>query len=134
MSLAHLQHQPWFSPVGRFSGLLPNHPAVTHIQNMRDFPGSPVVKTQPFNADGVGSVPGRGTKVPRALWPESQNAKQKFMSQSLFLIEMAKKKKKKKEGSLSLIVLSAQLRWSQEEIPAVLAVNADLRDFCSLCA
>ena len=52
------------------------------------------------------------------------------MSQTLFLIEMAKKKKKKKEGSFSLIVRYEQLQCSKEEIPAILAVNAYLRDFC----
>ena len=28
-----------------------------------DFPGSPVVKTLPFNAGGVGSIPGQGAKI-----------------------------------------------------------------------
>ena len=28
-----------------------------------DIPGGPVVKTPPSNAGGVGSIPGRGTKV-----------------------------------------------------------------------
>ena len=27
--------------------------------NFRDFPGGPMVKTLPFNAGGVGSIPGR---------------------------------------------------------------------------
>ena len=43
------------------------------------------------------------------------------------------KKKKKKEGSLSPIMHYEQLQCSKEEILAVLAVNADLRDFCFLC-
>ena len=29
-----------------------------------EFPGSPVENTSPFNAGGVGSIPGRGTKIP----------------------------------------------------------------------
>ena len=40
-----------------------------------DFPGSPVVKTSPFNAGGAGSIPGRGAKIPRASRPENQNIK-----------------------------------------------------------
>ena len=31
--------------------------------NPRNFPGSPVVKNPPGNAEDVGSVPGRGTKI-----------------------------------------------------------------------
>lgn len=57
------------------------------------------------------SNPGSGWVTPFAILV----AKQRFMSQSLFLIEMAKKNKKK-GGVLSLMVRSAQLRWSQEEI------------------
>ena len=36
----------------------------------RDFPGSPVVKTSPFNAGDVGSIPGWGTKSLHAFWPK----------------------------------------------------------------
>ena len=32
----------------------------------RDFPGGPVVKTLPSNAGGMGSIPGRGAKIPHA--------------------------------------------------------------------
>ena len=34
--------------------------------NCRDFPGGPVVKNPPSNARDVGSIPGRGTKIPHA--------------------------------------------------------------------
>ena len=30
----------------------------------RNFVGGPVVKTEPFNASGVGSIPGQGTRIP----------------------------------------------------------------------
>ena len=43
----------------------------------RDFPGDPGVKTSPSNAEGVGSIPGWGTKTPHASWPENQNLKDK---------------------------------------------------------
>ena len=33
---------------------------------IRDFPGGPVVKNLPYQARDVGSVPGRGTKIPHA--------------------------------------------------------------------
>ena len=42
-----------------------------------DFPGSPVVKTSPSNAGGVGSIPGQEAEIPHALWPKNQNIKQK---------------------------------------------------------
>ena len=31
-----------------------------------DFPGGPVVKNLPYNAGDAGSIPGQGTKIPRA--------------------------------------------------------------------
>ena len=31
-----------------------------------DFPGGPVVKNPPSNAEDVGSIPGQGTKIPHA--------------------------------------------------------------------
>ena len=36
-----------------------------------DFPGSPVIKTSPSNAGGVGSIPGGGGKIPCASWPKN---------------------------------------------------------------
>ena len=35
-------------------------------QNVRDFPGGPVVKNLPSNAGGMGSIPGQRIKIPRA--------------------------------------------------------------------
>ena len=32
----------------------------------RDFPGDPVAKNPPSNAEGVGSIPGSGTKIRHA--------------------------------------------------------------------
>ena len=46
-------------------------------KKVRDFPGGPVVKTLPPSAGGVGSIPGRGAKIPHALPPKNQNIKQK---------------------------------------------------------
>ena len=43
----------------------------------RDFPGGPVVKTSPSNADGAGSIPGQGAKIPHASQPKNQNIKRK---------------------------------------------------------
>ena len=34
----------------------------------RDFPGGPVVKNLPSNAEDAGSIPGRGTKISHAAW------------------------------------------------------------------
>ena len=41
----------------------------------RDFPGSPVVKTSHSNAACVGSIPGRGHKIPHASGPKNGNIK-----------------------------------------------------------
>ena len=35
-------------------------------KKIQGFPGSPVVKTLPFNARDEGSIPGQGTKIPQA--------------------------------------------------------------------
>ena len=37
---------------------------VIALKIIRDFLGSPVVKTLPSNAGGPGSIPGQGTKIP----------------------------------------------------------------------
>ena len=42
-----------------------------------DFPGSPVVKTSAFNAEG--SIPGLGTKSLHAMQPRNNNNKKVFM-------------------------------------------------------
>ena len=36
-----------------------------------------MVRTLPSNADGSGSIPGRGAKIPHASRPKNQNIKQK---------------------------------------------------------
>ena len=49
------------------------------LQNIMEgtFPGGPVVKTLPFNAQGVGSIPGWEAKILQALRPKHQSIKQK---------------------------------------------------------
>ena len=42
-----------------------------------NFPGSPVVVISPSNPEGLGLIPGQGTKIPPALGPRNQNVKQK---------------------------------------------------------
>ena len=43
-----------------------------------EFAGGPVLRTPPFyTLGGVGSIPGRGTKIPHAPRPKTQNIKQK---------------------------------------------------------
>ena len=46
-------------------------------QQTRDFPGGPVVKTSPSNAESVGSIPGWGAKIQHALWPKKPKHKTK---------------------------------------------------------
>ena len=47
------------------------------IEDLRDFPGSSVVKTSSFNAGGADSIPDRGASIPgwgasipHASWPK----------------------------------------------------------------
>ena len=40
---------------------------------MRDFPGSPVVKTSPFNAGDSSSIPAQGANTSHASWPKNHN-------------------------------------------------------------
>ena len=42
----------------------------------RDFPSGPVVKTLPFNAEGVGSIPSWATEVPYAMECSQKSTKQ----------------------------------------------------------
>ena len=41
-----------------------------------NFPGSQVVKTPPSNAEGTGSIPGQGAKIPHASKVKKKNKKQ----------------------------------------------------------
>ena len=43
----------------------------------RTSPCGPAVKTLPYNARGMGSIPGQEAKIPHALWPKNQNTKQR---------------------------------------------------------
>ena len=38
-----------------------------------DFPGGPVVKNLPCNARNTNSIPGQGTKILEATWPNNSN-------------------------------------------------------------
>ena len=43
-----------------------------------DFPGSPMVKTPHFQCRSVGSISGRGTKIPHAAWHSQKKKKCMF--------------------------------------------------------
>ena len=45
-----------------------------------DFSGGPAVKISPSSPGGVGSIPGRGAKIPHASQTRNQNIKQKQYS------------------------------------------------------
>ena len=79
---------PWQEDVGGGFGLdLPPRSAVTLDRTLSlseasfltlsngirivlswDFPGGPLLKTLPSSVEGVGSLPGQGSKTPRAMW------------------------------------------------------------------
>ena len=47
-----------------------------------DFTGGPVVKTSPYNADGMGLIPCWGAKISHASRPKKKNIKQNNMVKS----------------------------------------------------
>ena len=60
-----------------------------------------MVKTLPYNAGGLGSIPGQGANILHALQPKKQNINNKnntaINSIKLFKWSMLKKKSKKKK-------------------------------------
>ena len=64
-----------------------------------DFPGGPVVKNPTSNAGDVGSIPGRGAKIPHASRPKNQNRSNIVTDsiKTLIMVHIKKKKKIKKE-------------------------------------
>ena len=66
-------------------------------QQIRDFPGGPVVKNSPSKARGKGLIPHQGAGIPHASWPKSQSIKQnQYCSNKDFKSDPHQKKKKKK--------------------------------------
>ena len=65
-------------------------------------PNSPVVEAPPCTAAGANSIPGQGVKIPHALWPKSQNMKEKQycnkFNKDFFNGPNQKKKKEKNIG------------------------------------
>ena len=49
---------------------------------------------------GVGSIPGRGSEVPHASWPKTQNSKQEQYFYKFNTLKMVHIKKKKKKTQL----------------------------------
>ena len=55
---------------------LPYTLAVKKQISKREFPGNPVARTHTFNARGLGSIPGRGTKILQAMWYSQKKKKE----------------------------------------------------------
>ena len=63
-----------------------------------------MVKISPSNAGGVGSIPGRGAKIPHASQPKSQNIKHKKINKDFKNgPHQEKKKVKKKKRKLTVL-------------------------------
>ena len=52
-----------------------NYPPIKN--KFRDLSSCPVFKPSPSNAEGAGSIPGWGPKIPRDSWPKNPNRQQK---------------------------------------------------------
>ena len=72
----------------------------------RDFPGGPAVKTLPSIAEGTGSIPGRGAKMPQTSRPKKKKEnprKQKhIVTNSIKTLKNLLKKEKSPLGSVCL--------------------------------
>ena len=70
---------------------------------MKDFSGSPAVKTLPFHAAGAGSIPGQGAQIPHTTWPINKNIKQKEycnkFNKDFKMVHIKKNLKKEKNES-----------------------------------
>ena len=61
----------------------------------RNFPGCPVTKTSPFNAEDVGLIPGLGAKISHVSQPKNQSVKQKpYSNKFKKTLKMVHSKKK----------------------------------------
>ena len=50
------------------------------ITQVREFPGSPVVRTQHFHCGGPGSIPGQGTKITQVAWYSQRGKSTQIMT------------------------------------------------------
>ena len=68
------------------------------IHNRQEFPFDLVVKTLPSNPGGASSIPGQGVRIPLALQPEQNKAKNRgnIITNSIKTLKMVHIKKKKK--------------------------------------
>ena len=61
---------------------------MVYSKKIRDFPGGPVVKSPPANAEDSGSIPGRGAKIPHAWQPKDQNIKRSnIVANSIYCLD-----------------------------------------------
>ena len=66
--------------ISTYGNMMTQREKIIHITGIeipcRDFSGSPVVKTLPSNAGGVGSTPGQGAEIPHASVLKIHNRRQ----------------------------------------------------------
>ena len=88
-------------------------------QNMRnrDFPGGPVVRTWRFHCRDLGSIPGRGTKIPQAAWL-CQNKERKNHNSHFFKKNMRNSHSRQALRNTSLTLVSDNpIRKKGRDIP-----------------
>ena len=66
---------------------------------MQNFPSSLEVKTLPYSARDMDSIPGQGAKIPHDWQPKNQNIKHRnnIVTNSIKALKMVHSKKKKKK-------------------------------------
>ena len=78
------------------------------VKMLGDFPGSPVVKTLPSNAGGVGWIPVLGVKIPCAWRPKNQNINNRS---NICNIQLRLKKKNNKNAWNLAFASFSRLLW-----------------------
>ena len=83
------------------------------LNNCRDFPGSPVVKTSPSNSGGVGLIPDQAAKIPLGARPKNQSS---VVTDSIKTLKMVQKKILKKKKKNSKGAFNEYLLWVRDII------------------
>ena len=80
------------------------------MQHLRDFPGGPVVKNLPCNAEVVGSLLGQGTKIPHA---EEQLSLCTTMRDSMHHNKILMHHKKKLHDAVKILCATIKMQHTQ---------------------
>ena len=117
--------------------------SVDQSLSVRDFPGSPGVKTSPSNAECAGSILGQTAKIPYVSWPKNIKKQKQYcnkFNKNFKKWSTSKNKKLKRTMSVSQPVSVSQsirtaLSWLLSTVPVCLCLPStfpvsDYEDRC----